>query len=149
MVLTDRIEREIMIQAPLARVWALVSEPGWWVGDGDRSGQMRHRAGGLQMIEDPRYGRFPVRTEAVEPHRYVAFRRASTFPGQDLRPGNSTLVEFWLSERGEGSLVRVVESGFAALAAPDAVRRRSAENNEQGWRQQLAILESAASRDPV
>ncbi|MGI9002113.1 MAG: hypothetical protein ACR2GH_10630 [Pseudonocardia sp.] len=34
----DRIEREILINTPLDRVWDLVSEPGWWIGDGDRSG---------------------------------------------------------------------------------------------------------------
>ncbi len=28
----DRIERQVTINAPLERVWRLVSEPGWWIG---------------------------------------------------------------------------------------------------------------------
>jgi hypothetical protein len=35
--IVDRIEREIVIDATVARVWQLVSEPGWWIGDGDRT----------------------------------------------------------------------------------------------------------------
>ena len=32
--MTDRIEREIHVDAPIERVFALVSEPGWWIEDG-------------------------------------------------------------------------------------------------------------------
>ncbi|MFD9663074.1 hypothetical protein ACFWAY_15825 [Rhodococcus sp. NPDC059968] len=31
----DRIEREIQIDAPIERVFRLVSEPGWFIGDGE------------------------------------------------------------------------------------------------------------------
>ena len=30
----DTIEREILINAPMERVWALVSEPGWFINAG-------------------------------------------------------------------------------------------------------------------
>ena len=32
----DRIERKIEIDAPAEWVWLLVSQPGWWIDDGDR-----------------------------------------------------------------------------------------------------------------
>jgi uncharacterized protein YndB with AHSA1/START domain len=146
MTIPDRIEREITIEAPVARVWALVTEPGWWIGDTDEDWpRQRHSQGDLEIIDHPRYGRFPVSVETVDPQRHVAFRWASTFPGQDPVEGNSTIVEFWLSEREEGgTLVRVVESGFASLDAPEEVRDQSYEGNVKGWEQELGFLKRHA-----
>ncbi|AYY13906.1 serine/threonine-protein kinase BRI1-like 1 [Actinobacteria bacterium YIM 96077] len=143
----DRIEQQVVIDAPVARVWKLVTEPGWWIGDGnDRTGQRRYRDGDLDVVEDPRFGRFPVRTETTEPQHYVSYRWASTFPGEDLRPDNSTLVEFWLSEHDGGTLLRVVESGFASLAVPDEARERSVNGNIEGWVEQLTAIQKRAEQ---
>jgi uncharacterized protein YndB with AHSA1/START domain len=145
MTTTDRIEREIAIDAPVERVWQLVSEPGWWVGDGDRSGQRRHREGDLEIVEDPEYGRYPVRVEGLEPQRYAAFSWVSREPDTAPAEGVSTLVEFWLSElTGGATLVRVMESGFAALDVPEDRRGRAVEDNTAGWRRQLDILRERA-----
>src|SRR6266571_2861451 len=122
----DKIEREIQIDAPLGRVWGLVAEPGWWIGD------------------DPRYGQFPIRVESVEPPHHASFRWASAFPGEDPGAGKSTLIDFWLSERDGGTLLRVVESGFARLADPGARG-----GNAEGWEQQLVILKRRAERVSV
>jgi uncharacterized protein YndB with AHSA1/START domain len=142
----DKIEREIAINASIERVWDLVSEPGWWIGDGDRSGQRRERQGDLEVVEDPKYGRFPVRLEAAEPRHYVSYRWASTFPGEEPHNGNSTLVEFWLTEHGNGTRVRVVESGFASLAASEDAIRQSVAGNVDGWAQQFGILRAEAEQ---
>lgn len=146
----DKVEREITINAPIERVWELVSEPGWWISDdaGDRSGQRRWREGDLEIIEDARYGRFPVLTVASEPPRYVSFRGAMSRPGEEpmLNEGNSTLVEFWLTEQDGGTLLRVVESGFAAIAAAAGDEKPffTPEENSKGWEQELGILKSLA-----
>lgn len=142
--MTDRIEREVTIHAPLERVWKLVTEPGWWIGDGDRSGQRHWRDGDLEVVEDPKYGRFPVRIEATRPQHYVAYRWAPSVPGQQPGEGNSTLVEFFLTEQEDGILLRVVESGFASLTVSDEERVAAIEGNADGWRQQLGIIKSAA-----
>jgi uncharacterized protein YndB with AHSA1/START domain len=136
----DKIEQEIDIAAPMDRVWRLVSEPGWWIGDGDRSGQTVHREGEFEIVADPRFGSYPVRVETVQPSTYVSYRWASGFPGENPREGNSTLVEFWLTERDGGTLLRVVESGFASLEIPDAKRAQAVNGNVKGWHQQLGIL---------
>ncbi len=150
MATTDRIEREITVNAPVERVWPLVSEPGWWIGDGDISGQKRYREGELNVVEHPRYGKFPVRVEGVEPNRYVSYRWASSAAGAEPGEGNSTLVEFWLSElTGGATLVRVVESGFAALAVSEAERTTSVEGNTDGWTQQLDNLKARAEHCAV
>lgn len=141
----DRIEREITIDAPLERVWELVVEPGWWVGDGDVSGQRRWRDGHLEVVDDPRCGRFPVRVETVEPWRYLAYRWASGFPGEEPGEGNSTLVEFWLSSDDGRTVLRVAESGFAGIDASEEARGRAVEGNTEGWAQQLDILRDYAT----
>ena len=142
MAVQDRIEREIVIDAPLERVWSLVSEPGWWIGDGDRSGQRRWKEGDLDIIEDPRHGRFPLQTVAIEPSRYVSFRWVLE-PANDGEPKpTTTLVEFWVGERDGGTVVRVVESGFATLPnAEDAVK-----GNTEGWIFQMNVLKTDAER---
>ncbi|MFD9071858.1 SRPBCC domain-containing protein [Streptomyces lasiicapitis] len=148
----DRIEQEIVIHAPLERVWELVSRPGWWVNDGDDEDTAGARdvrtENGLDVVVDPKYGRFPVRTVAAEPPAYIAFEWASGYPGQAPVEGNSTRVEFRLSARGEGGVVlRVVESGFASLKAPFDERKRSFEGNVEGWTQQLSLARRRAERE--
>lgn len=140
----DRIEREIVIDAPMERVWALVAEPGWWIGEGDPSDHRRWREGDLEIVEDPRHGRFPIRVETVEPPCYIAYRWVFVSPGEAPHAGNSMLVEFWLSERAGGTLLRVVESGFASLAALDEKRREAIDGNIKGWMKMLDVLKSRA-----
>jgi uncharacterized protein YndB with AHSA1/START domain len=136
----DKIEREIVINAPLQRVWELVSEPGWWIGDGDRSGQRRWKDGDIDVIEDPKYGSFPLRTVALDPPRYVSFRWVPGIPEDGAEPGPTTLVEFWVHEHADGTLVRVVESGFASL--PNGAE--AIDDNTKGWIFQLDVLKSSA-----
>lgn len=144
MAAPDRIEHEVEINAPVQRVWELISDSGWWIGDGDRSGQTVTREGDLHVVEDPRYGRFPIRVEASEPERHIAYRWVLKEP--DPRwPQAGTLLEFWLSERDGGSLLRVVESGFAALPFPDDDARQSVvDGNIAGWEFQLGVVKALA-----
>ena len=155
----DSIEREITVTAPLQRVWELVAQPGWWIGDGDPTAQRRWSEGGTEFVEDPKYGLFPLRVEGLEPPRYAAFRWTERYAAgsagadpQDAAPaehipdavGKSTLVECWLGELPDGTTwVRVLESGFAALTTgrpqQDVVQEHS-----DGWRQQLDILRTRA-----
>lgn len=145
MTAPDKIEHEVDINASVARVWELVTDPGWWVGDGDRSGQSRSRDGDFEVIEDPKYGRFPVRVETAEPPNYISYRWASAFPGATPGDGNSTLVEFRLSERdGGGTRLRVTESGFATLDLPDEDRAKRFDDNVGGWKMQLDVLKASA-----
>jgi DNA-binding transcriptional ArsR family regulator len=62
---------------------------------------------------------------------------ASTFPGEEPREGNSTLVELSLIPEGDKTRLRLVESGFAALSAPEETRRKSFEDNVGGRAEEL------------
>src|SRR5690349_15045165 len=103
----DRIEREIVIAASLERVWGLVAEPGFWVVE---TGSVA-RVGETVVAKHEEYGEFPVRVEKMEPPTYLAYRWASAYAGEEPTEGNSTLVEFTLTAEGEGTRLRVVESG--------------------------------------
>ncbi|GAA2682477.1 MULTISPECIES: SRPBCC domain-containing protein [Nonomuraea] len=142
----DRIERETLIAASLERVWSLVAEPGFWVADRASVSGTVAREGESMVARNAEYGDFPVRVEKVEPPTYLAYRWASAFPGQELREDNSTLVEFTLSQEGDKTRLRVVESGFAALAGSDELRSKALKDNTGGWPQELDALKTRAEQ---
>jgi len=141
----DRIVRDITIHAPLDRVWDLVTVPGWWV-PSDVEGPVDRTPGRQTVRVSERYGRYPVEVVAVDPRTYAAFRWASRFPGEDLAPGRTTLVEFAVTEVADGVRVTVTESGFAALAASDAVKEQGVRENTEGWELELGGLKSLAEK---
>ncbi len=120
MEIPDRIEREITIDAPIDRVWALLVVPGWWIGD--RAERSRRRKGGAEFLRGPRRERFPVRLVSAKPKRYLSYRWVGEFPGETPGRGTSTLVEFWLSERDGKTRLRVVESGLRFPASGEKIR---------------------------
>jgi uncharacterized protein YndB with AHSA1/START domain len=136
----DLIERETLISAPLERVWPLVAEPGFWVADEVAVAGTVAKEGESMVARNPQFGDFPIRVEKVEPPTYVAYRWASAFPGEELSENNSTLVEFTLTAEGNQTRLRVVESGFAALAAPEELRLKAQQDNTGGWPQVLNAL---------
>src|SRR6185369_16901074 len=96
-VVADKIEREIEIGVPIDHVWGLVVQPGWWV-DADQAAAGDWSIGSTTVVTYDE-NQFPVRVESVDPaaHR-VTFRWASTFPDDDITDGNSTLIEFTLTD---------------------------------------------------
>ncbi|GAA2466515.1 SRPBCC domain-containing protein [Streptomyces mauvecolor] len=141
-----RIERETLIEASLERVWSLVAEPGFWVADKASLPGTVAREGETMVAKNPEYGDFPVRVEKVDPPTYLAYRWASAFPGEELREDNSTLVEFTLTPEEGRTRLRVVESGFAALAGSVELRGRAVEDNTGGWHQELDALKARAEQ---
>jgi uncharacterized protein YndB with AHSA1/START domain len=142
----DRIERETLIEAPLERVWSLVAEPAFWVADKASLPGTVAKEGESMVAKNAEYGDFPVRVEKVEPPTYLAYRWASAFPGEELREDNSTLVEFTLTPEGNQTRLRVVESGFAALAGSEELRRQAVKDNTGGWPQELDALKTRAEQ---
>jgi uncharacterized protein YndB with AHSA1/START domain len=142
----DRIERETLIAAPLERVWSLVAEPGFWVADKASLPGTVASAGGLLVARNSEVVDFLVRLEKVEPPRYLAYRWASAFPGEELTEDNSTLVEFTLTQEGDQTRLRVVESGFAALTGSEELRRRAVQDNSGGWPLELDALKARAEK---
>jgi uncharacterized protein YndB with AHSA1/START domain len=145
LVAHDRIEREIVIAAPVEVVWAVITEPahinGWF---GDVS-EIDLRPGGRVMFgwtehDHASYGR----VERVEPPHAFAFRWNRG--AEEVRDDDSTLVEFTLRPEGESTRVTVVESGFRDVAWPEDEREREAEGHTEGWERELGELAEYAGR---
>jgi uncharacterized protein YndB with AHSA1/START domain len=131
-VVPERIEREILIAAPLEVVWAVVTEPehiAGWFGD---SAEIDLRSGGKAIFTWREHGSVHGRVETVQRPHFFSFRwiRGSE---TEVREGNSTLVEFSLSPEDGGTRLRVVESGFPKLDASDADKTTDVDEHRQGW----------------
>jgi uncharacterized protein YndB with AHSA1/START domain len=139
----DSIERNVTITAPLERVWDLVTEPGWWVPT-DVPVAAERTPGHVVVRESEKWGRFPVEVVELRPMSYAAFRWSSTFPGEDLVAGRTTLIEFTVTPTDDGVRVAVTESGFAQLDASDEVKAMGLESNSGGWTEELSSLRDRA-----
>jgi uncharacterized protein YndB with AHSA1/START domain len=144
---TDTIQREISIHAPIERVWSLVTDAqhlGTWFGDSGADVDLRP-GGAIEVRWDGHS--LDGTVQAVEPTSRFAFRwRQIDVPaGTELADGNSTLVEFSLEAVGDTTVVRVVESGFAALDLADEDRRGMLEAHTGGWEREIAELGTHAA----
>jgi uncharacterized protein YndB with AHSA1/START domain len=141
----ERIEKEIVIEAPLDVVWALVTEPehvGTWFSD---SAEIDLRPGGDATLTWDKHGTARARVEKVEPPYFFSFRWARPMDALPAE-GNSTLVEFSLRAEGEGTRLRVVESGFPELEGTEDAKAKYAEENTQGWEIELGELREYAAK---
>ena len=141
----QRIEREILIDAPVDVVWAVVTEPehirGWFSDSAD----LDLRPGGEAILVWNEHGTVYGQVEKVEPPRFFSFRWVVSH-GAELAEGNSTLVEFTLTAEGEATRLKVVESGFAELAGPDDENQRHFDGHRRGWELELGELAAYVAR---
>ncbi len=157
-IVPDAIERSIDIDAPAERVWELISEPGWYINDGEiRQHRIERVSDDLVVVHDEKHGPFPVRTVRLDAPRYAAFRwEAGHGSGAEAAGDASTmlisttLIEFWVIERAAGGVtLRVVESGFSTLGEDGAARRVAFEENSEGWDAELGAAKSFVERVEV
>lgn len=135
----DAIEREMCIPARIERVWEFLIDPRllprWYPG-----AALEPRVGASARFDcgaaEPYYGV----VEAVEPPRRLAWRWCLA-AGVPVDEGPTTRVEIALTPQGEKTIVRIVESGFAALSPEDRERLRP--GNDAGW---AMLLDSLASQ---
>lgn len=137
----DTITREIEIDAPLAVVWELVSQPGWWINDGVIVDNTVEERDDVWIVTNDTHGTFPLLIDESREPSHIAFRWAP-WDERTVKEGN-TLVEFFLEGAEDGPVtVRVVESGFASI---DLATDKVAENyrdNESGWETELGALKT-------
>ena len=153
---TDRIEKKILLRAPLKRVWrALVdsSEFGNWFGmkfDGPFApgAFLRGTMVGTQVDAEVAQAQkkhegmpFEITIDRMEPERLFSFRwhPHAVEPGVDYSTEPTTLVIFALEEVAAGVLLTVTESGFDRI--PLARRAKAFTANEQGWAIVVKLLE--------
>jgi uncharacterized protein YndB with AHSA1/START domain len=138
---SDHIEKEIRVDAPRSRVWRALAnsqEFGQWFGvalEGDfvagEAIQGQITARGYEHV------RFEAIITAMEAEHHFAFRWRpyAIDPAVDYSAEPRTLVTFTLEDAGNGTLLRVVESGFDGI--PAARRAKAFEMDSQGWASQM------------
>lgn len=158
----NRIEKHVILRAPIARVWRAITsaqEFGRWFGISlqgefavgqvitatfsksfDEGAIMEHQrslglpVSGIRQLEDCMTF---CRVERIEPESYFSFRWIPYGIDAEVDPKNepTTLVEFKLSDAPEGTLLTIIESGFENV--PERRRLRAVRMNEGGWSIQL------------
>jgi uncharacterized protein YndB with AHSA1/START domain len=136
MTLSDRIERTMVLPAQRQRVWEAVTKPeqlARWFGV---VSDMDFRVGGaIQFTWENEPCPYPGVIEVIEPEQRFAFRWPSyavSHPRLTFATIPSTLVEITLEERAEGTLLTLVESGFASLPQPIPAEE-AYRDNQDGW----------------
>ena len=133
----DTIERTIHIDAPVERVWTIVTEPehiGTWFGDAGAS-----RAGDTITMAWKEHGEAELRIVQEDAPNRFAFRWDANDPGI-----GDTLVEFTLTPEASGTRVTVVESGWAELRTSPERQAELRDGNTRGWQAELGDLERYA-----
>lgn len=139
----DRIDEQVVLSAPRTRVWRALTnadELGAWFGVDLAGAAIAPGARVTGHITMPGYEHivFDAIVEEMEPERRFAWRwhPHAIDPAVDYSAEPRTLVVFTLEDApGGGTLLRVEESGFAAL--PIARRDTAFQGNSGGWRGQL------------
>lgn len=143
---TDRIERNILLKAPVSRVWRALSnaeEFGDWFGVALKGKTFTAGARAQGHITYPGYEHvmFDVLIERMEPERLLSFRwhPYAVDPSVDYSKEPTTLVVFELKEVEGGTLLKVVESGFDNI--PPSRRLEAFRMNSDGWNEQMKNIE--------
>jgi uncharacterized protein YndB with AHSA1/START domain len=141
----DRIEKQIVIKAPRSRVWRALTDPkefGAWFGV-DLSGEFKvgEKSSGQITIPGYTHVRWEATIERMQAPSLFSYRwhPHAVEKGVDYSAEPTTLVTFELEERPEGTLLRVVESGFDHI--PIARRADAHRSNTEGWTIQVQNIE--------
>jgi uncharacterized protein YndB with AHSA1/START domain len=153
---TNRIEKKVLLRAPLARVWRAISDAkefGSWFGV-EFEGPFApgaHLTGKIvptkadeevAKAQAPYAGMpFDLTVDRIEPQRLFSFRwhPYAADPNVDYSSEPTTLVVFELEAVPNGTELTVTESGFDGL--PLARRAKAFTMNEGGWTMQMQLIE--------
>jgi uncharacterized protein YndB with AHSA1/START domain len=144
--MSDRIEKEIEIKAPVARVWRALTdhrEFGEWFRvalDGPfAAGEV---STGHMTWPGYEHIKWAAVVQKIQPQTLFSFtwHPYAIDPKIDYSVETPTLVEFTLEETAAGTLLRVVESGFDKV--PSHRRAEAFLRNDGGWTQQIKNIEA-------
>jgi uncharacterized protein YndB with AHSA1/START domain len=137
----DRIEKQIELKAPAARVWRALTDyrefNSWFGVRLEQPLVAGQPTSGHLTYPGYEHLRMEIVVQQLVPHRLFSFtwHPYAVDPQVDYSAEKPTLVEFHLEEMPGGTRLRLVESGFANLPRhrySDALRM-----NDSGWSEQL------------
>ncbi|MDQ2768835.1 MAG: SRPBCC family protein [Gemmatimonadota bacterium] len=149
---TDRIEKQIVLDATQSRVWRAVTdyrEFNAWFGvafttpfkvGGKSSGNITIK-GYDHMVMD-------AWVEKIEPETFFSFRwhPNATDANVDYSKDPTTLVSFTLEKVKEGTKLTIVETGFDSL--PEWRRATAFKSNDSGWASQTKRIAEFIRANP-
>lgn len=153
--LADRIEKTILLRAPVARVWQAISDAqqfGTWFGvqfDGGfvAGARVTGRIVPTKVDQEiaksqaPHAGKpFEFIVERIEPTQRFSFRwhPFAVEAEIDYTKEPMTLVVFELTQAPAGTMLTISESGFDHI--PVSRRARAYAAHEQGWEDQTRLI---------
>jgi uncharacterized protein YndB with AHSA1/START domain len=157
---TDRLEKKILLRAPLGRVWRALADSAefsTWFGmkfDGPFTpgARLSGEIVGTKVnaeVAKAQMGhaglKFDITIEQMQPERLFSFRwhPFATDPKIDYTAEPTTLITFTLEEVPGGVMLTVTESGFDGI--PLERRAKAFSANEQGWNIMVKVLEQYLS----
>lgn len=161
-VVPDRIEKKVLLRAPLAKVWQAITDSrrfGSWFGvkfDGPFKAGERIAGRIVATTVDPQIADmqkpyeglpFDITIDRIEPQKLFSFRwhPYGVDAKVDYSKEEETLVVFALEERADGVLLTVTESGFDRV--PLERRAEAFKANEGGWAAQMTLIEKYLAQE--
>lgn len=153
---TDRIEKQVLLQAPQDKVWRALTDSGefgHWFGvrfDGPfiAGETIRGSLVGSGVNEEVAASQrkhsgitFELQVETIRPETLFSFRwhPYALEQDKDYSQEPTTLVQFKLEDVAQGVMLTVVESGFDRI--PLARRAAAFTANEGGWTIMIKVVE--------
>lgn len=153
---TDRIEKQIFLKAPRARVWQAITnsaEFGSWfgmklAGPFEAGKKIRGTISPTTVDEEvarlqkPHEGKaVEMLVHSIEPESRFCLKwhPFAIDPKVDYSKEPMTLITFTLEEQNGGTLLTITESGFDQI--PISRRAEAIKANDGGWAHQTKLLE--------
>jgi uncharacterized protein YndB with AHSA1/START domain len=158
----DKIEKHIVLRAPLTRVWDAISDSqkfGSWFGvafngpfvaGSHVTGKIRPTTVDSEVarLQAPHQDKpFDFYVEAIEPKRRISFRwhPFAIDPEIDYSNEPTTLIVFELAEVGGETSLTITESGFDQI--PLERRAKAFAANDGGWTMQTTLISKYVSTE--
>jgi uncharacterized protein YndB with AHSA1/START domain len=152
--MSDRIEKQIELKAPVSRVWRALTDyrefGEWFRVKLDGPFVVGQISRGNMTYPGYEHVKWYAVVQKMEPERLFSF----TWPhpksfdkaeySGDYANDPTTLVEFRLEKTKNGTLLRLTESGFDLL--PRDLRLEAFRRNEGGWIEQLKNIEAYVAK---
>ena len=152
---TDRIEKQVLLRAPMARVWRALADStefGTWFGmkfDGPLApgAVMRgvitpNKVDAEVAKQQEKYDGIPFEftIQQMEPERLFSFRwHPGAIEPIDYSLEPTTLVEFKLDQEADGVRLTITESGFDQVSLER--RAKVFADNDGGWGGLLVVID--------
>src|SRR6476469_911050 len=137
MTSTDRIEKKVVVRAPIGKVWQAIADSkqfGEWFGVKLAEPFVANKKVECKRT-NPKYEhiQFEMEVERIEPQNFFSYRwhPYAIDPKTDYSTEPTTLVEFRLQEVKDGTELTITETGFDRI--PASRRAEAFRMNENGW----------------